>query len=207
MRRAFAWSSTPAAALLGLSLILTASSCHEADAATDVARKPAAETQSHDDDSRDQYALAHAIMSAQRSDDVEGSLARTRSEWIGRRYRWEVALVPALCSAAAVGPCVVMPFDHGRDPEHSIHQGWLPKLDLSPDERSALLDACEAHRRCVIELSGTLRKFELSTERPTSLTLADVEVHGTRAATDDESWIRSGRQPKLHRKGLRKLAP
>ncbi|MEM9457003.1 MAG: hypothetical protein AAGF11_22690 [Myxococcota bacterium] len=147
-------------------------------------------------DARDQYALAMAIQTARRTrDDRAGALARTRQAWIGRRYRWEVAFVPALCGVA--GPCVVMPFDHHRERTHPIRQGWLPRLELTADQRAALESTCQAHARCVIELSGQLRQFELSTEQPTSLTLSEIQVHGARAATPSESWIRGMRRPNV----------
>ncbi|MCA9705479.1 MAG: hypothetical protein KDK70_06515, partial [Myxococcales bacterium] len=139
-------------------------------------------------DSRDQYALAHAIQDARAArQDLESTLARTRADWVGRRYRWQMAFVPALCGP--VGPCVVMPFDHAHDPDHPIRQGWLPRLELSAEQRTSMAEACEAHARCVIDISGTLDRFELSTEQPTSLTLTSVELHGTRAATASESWV------------------
>jgi len=163
----------------------------EAAAAADATAEPDVDSGV---DPRDQYTLAHAIASARSAvEDREGALARTRSAWIGRRYRWEMAFVPALCGAA--GSCVVMPFDHQRDPEHPIRQGWLPQLELSDDERGALREACEGKARCVLELSGTLSQFELSSTRPTSLKLSGVQLHGSRAATPSESWVLSVRPP------------
>jgi hypothetical protein len=104
-----------------------------------------------------------------------------------------VAFIPALCGAA--GACVVMPFDHARDPDHPIRQGWLPRLQLSADERALLAESCAAHARCVVDLSGDLDQLELSTEQPTSLTLSNLEIHGTRAATSTESWVRGPKRP------------
>ena len=158
------------------------------DPAMDPAMDPAV-------DPRDQYALAAAIQTARRTrDDLAGALARTRRAWIGRRYRWEVAFVPALCGTA--GACVVMPFDHHRDRAHPIRQGWLPRLELTADQRAELRATCQAHPRCVIDLSGQLGQFELSTEQPTSLTLTDIQLHGTRAAAPSESWVRGVRRPR-----------
>jgi hypothetical protein len=139
-------------------------------------------------DPRDQYALAYEITAARASmEQLETALARTRSAWIGRRYRWELAFVPALCGKA--GACVMMPFDHQRDPTRPIRQGWLPRLELTDGERQALADACQGYTRCVVEVSGHLGQLELSTELPTSLTLSQVEIHGTREARSGESWV------------------
>lgn len=178
--------------------------CHDGDAATTASsvQPPGAATIDDDPptamdpavDPRDQYALAAAIQTARHTrDDLAGALARTRRAWIGRRYRWEVAFVPALCGTA--GACVVMPFDHHRDQAHPIRQGWLPRLELTADERAELRTTCQAHLRCVIDLSGQLSQFELSTEQPTSLTLTDIQLHGTRAAAPSESWVRGVRRP------------
>jgi len=147
-------------------------------------------------DPRDQYALLDAIVEAkgEQLGIDPGILPRVRSEWINRRFRWEVALQPALCGA--VGDCVVMPFDHASRSE-PITQGWLPRLDLSTQERTALRERCADLRRCVVDVEGTLAQFELSTELPTSLTLREVTVHGARAATDGESWTVSKRRKRL----------
>lgn len=183
---------------------LTATGCHDGDAPT-VAQQveaaeaaPEASARDAGQDPRDQYALATAIEQARATrHDLEGTLARTRAAWIGRRYRWEVAFVPALCGTA--GACVVMPFDHHHDPDHPIRQGWLPRLELSAEQRASLSKACAEHPQCVVELSGTLGQFELSTEQPTSLTLSDVVVHGSRAAATTESWVRGIRRPAIRR--------
>ncbi len=187
---------------LGCSLSLTLAllgGCQGAQTPTDdaaaSASRAASDAAAKDSvDPRDQYALAHAIRDARHSErDLEGNLARTRGAWIGQRYRWEMAFVPALCGP--VGSCVVMPFDHKREVNDPIRQGWLPRLKLSAAERTALADACKDHQRCVLDLGVTLQQFELSTEQPTSLTLSDVEVHGTRAATSSESWVLGVRRP------------
>lgn len=144
-------------------------------------------------DPRDQYALGHAIDEARRSfDDLEGALARTRAAWIDRRVRWELGYVPALCGEA--GPCVALPFDHLRDPEHPIRQGWLPRLELEPAARRDLASQCEGTARCVVELTATLTQLELSTDKPPSLTLGAIEIHSTRPSRDDESWILGARR-------------
>jgi hypothetical protein len=174
-----------------LCLVLLAGSCQRGEPTP--APSPAAAERDASLDARDQYALAHAIAAARTShEQLETALGQTRSAWIGRRYRWELAYVPALCGST--GPCVVMPFDHQRDPEQPIRQGWLPRLDLPQEQREALRDACQGHRQCVVELTGRLGQLELSTEQPVSMTLSEVEIHGTRDAAPGESWVLAPRR-------------
>ena len=150
---------------------------------------------------RDRYRslqISQVFLKASR-EDLPGALARTRSAWVARRYRWELAFVPALCGDA--GPCVMMPFDHQRDPGHPIRQGWLPRLELDGDQRAALRAACQGHARCVVDLSGHLGQLELSMEQPTSMTLSQVELHGAREAAPGESWVLAPRRPVVERRG------
>lgn len=172
------------------------SSDEQAPAPTPDAAAEANEDEADGIDPRDQYALLDAIVAAKgellRTDPA--ALPRVRSEWIDRRYRWEVALQPALCGT--VGDCVVLPFDHATR-EEPITQGWLPRLDLSTDEREALRQRCAELRGCVVDLEGTLAQFELSTELPTSLTFRDVVVHTVRPAAEGESWTVSKRRKRL----------
>ncbi|MCH9686667.1 MAG: hypothetical protein K0V04_34865 [Deltaproteobacteria bacterium] len=155
---------------------------------------PPAPATAPDVDPRDQYALAQAIMHAKSvREDLEGTLARTRADWIGRRYRWEMAFLPALCPQA--GHCVALPFDHHRNPDQRIRQGWLPRLSLDAEQREAMRTACSGRSRCVIDVSAALDQLELSTEQPTSMTLTGVEVHGVRDAGPDESWVLGPRRP------------
>lgn len=185
--------------------ILLAGACHDGDAAAPVEAAPAAAAPAKaapgaDVDPRTQYELAHAIAAAKASrEDLPGALARTRSAWVARRYRWELAFMPALCGDA--GPCVMMPFDHQRDPGHPIRQGWLPRLELDGDQREALRAACQGHARCVVDLSGHLGQLELSMEQPTSMTLSQVELHGAREAAPGESWVLAPRRPVVERRG------
>ncbi|MCA9649870.1 MAG: hypothetical protein H6712_00505 [Myxococcales bacterium] len=181
--------------LLLVATAIASTACHGEAPETETTPAPASTSASPETapDPRDQYALAHAIEEARRSyDDLEAALARTRAAWIDREYRWELAYVPALCGPT--GPCVALPFDHLRDPEHPIRQGWLPRLELEPAQRRQLAARCEGQTRCVLDLSGRLSQLELSTERPPSLTLSDIEVHGARPSRDDESWILGSRR-------------
>jgi hypothetical protein len=186
--------------------ILLASACHDGDAASpaEPVTRAAASTSAPAAapapavDRRTQYELAHAIVEAKTRREDPSALARTRSTWIGRRYRWEMAFMPALCGAE--GQCVMMPFDHKRDPEHPIRQGWLPRLELDVEEREALGEACKEHARCVVDLSGHLGQLELSMEQPTSMTLSKVEIHGVREAAAGESWVLAPRRPIVERR-------
>lgn len=179
---------------------LVTGSCHDGDATSPSEPVAAAATERDANiDPRDQYALAHAIAEARASrEGLETALARTRSAWLGRRYRWELAFMPTLCRDD--GTCVMMPFDHHRDPDHPIRQGWLPRLDLEDGERRALEAACHGYTRCVVDLSGDLGQLELSTEQPTSMTLSRVELHGTREAAPGESWVLAPRKPVASRR-------
>lgn len=144
-------------------------------------------------DGRDQYALLDAIVEAKgpKLGHDPGILARVRGEWIDQRFRWDVRLQPALCRA--IGDCTVLPFDHATR-EEPIAQGWLPRMDLSREQRAALVTRCTEHRRCVITFEGTLSQFELSTEHPTSLTFSDIDIVATRDAAPTESWTVSKRR-------------
>jgi hypothetical protein len=147
-------------------------------------------------DPRDQYALVQEIQHAlhKRPSEMATALDEIRSTWQGRRYRWDVALVPALCRTADT--CVAMPFDHLRHPELDIVQGWLPRLDLTADTHAALLRDCEPHHPCVFTFEGELDRFVLDPQDPTSIGFADVQIASIRAATPDESWIRRPRHPR-----------
>lgn len=179
------------------SVLTLIAACHDGDTIEPVAAASALASEAEPDapavDPRDQYTLAHEIAAARRTrDGLETALARTRAAWQGRRFRWELAFVPELCRAT--GPCVALPFDHARDERHPIRQGWLPRLQLDAEQREALATRCRAHRRCVLDISGQLARFELSVEVPPSLTLADVQVHGTRDSRRTESWVMGARK-------------
>ncbi len=144
-------------------------------------------------DPRDQYALVAEIIDARARQGAElpAALQAVRSTWQGRRFRWEVALVPALCRSTH--DCVAMPFDHLRHPELHIVQGWLPRLELDEPTHAALLRDCAPHRRCVFTFEGELDRFVLDPENPTSIGFSDVEILSVRAATPGESWVRRPR--------------
>ena len=141
----------------------------------------------HDD--RDQYALVAEIIEARGKHKSEAApaLDAVKSSWFGHRYTWEVALVPALCRDGAT--CVAMPFDHLRNTESPIIQGWLPRVQLDHAAHAELLERCKPHKTCVFTFEGRLDRLVLTPEDPISVGFSEVEIVGTRAATSAESWI------------------
>lgn len=139
-------------------------------------------------DRRDQYALVRDIGSAQTVDanDDPEALARVTRAWQGRRYRWELAYLPALCQSA--DRCVLAPFDHARF-ERRVAQGWLPRLELDDKSFAALRKSCHSYTQCIVEIDARLAKLRLSTELPTQVSLDSVEVRGARQARPNESWV------------------
>jgi hypothetical protein len=124
-------------------------------------------------DSRTQFDLAAAITAAERSDEAEDALDRVRRDFQGKRYRWTVYVMPALCPSAE--RCHVLPFDRaGAD--RTIMQGWMPRLELDADSFVALRRQCGDQPRCTIELEGTLSRLVLSTESLTSVHFGDVRI-------------------------------
>jgi hypothetical protein len=149
-------------------------------------------------DGRDQYALANDIVTALAADPDEDpdALGRVRKAWQGRRFRWELAYLPALCARA--DRCTVAPFDHARF-KRPVAQGWLPRLQLDETSFASLKRACKDHPLCVVRVDARLTKLRLSTELPTQLALDSVEVVGARAPRSGESWIVKPRAPTQNR--------
>ena len=147
-------------------------------------------------DDRDQYRLARLVDDARRddSDTGVGELERLRQSWLHTRVHWEVGYAPAFCRDG--GPCMALPFDHGRR-QTALPQGWLPELALEADARRVLAECCAAvEGQCVFGFHGTLASFELGRDRPTSLSFRDVEIGGCRAAKSGESWVRRSARAK-----------
>jgi hypothetical protein len=150
----------------------------------------AAPPRSREDDDRDQYRLASLVDDARRDDQdtAARTLERVRQSWLHTRIHWEVGYAPAFCRDA--GPCMALPFDHGRL-RATLPQGWLPELALDAHARAELRRCCAAvHGQCVFDFHGTFARFELGRDRPTSLSFRDVEVGGCRSARIEESWVR-----------------
>jgi hypothetical protein len=154
-------------------------------------------------DRRDQYALARDIVAALTVDAEADpdALPKVIKAWQGRRFRWELAFIPALCTQP--DRCVVAPFDHKRF-ERPIGQGWLPRLELDKKTFAALRERCKSYQQCIIEVEARIEKLRLSAELPTQLTLNEVQIERAREAQPTESWIVS-RAPKKPTKAARRL--
>ncbi|HWN69150.1 MAG TPA: hypothetical protein VNM90_16035 [Haliangium sp.] len=126
-------------------------------------------------DQRTQYDLAKEIAAAEAMPRNEAGLRlpEIRRDWIGKRYQWEVGVIPAFC--ASIESCHVLPFEIGAKDRHIV-QGWLPRLEVTQDGFAAIQSACKGAERCRIEFRGTLSKLVLSTEELTSLGFSDVEI-------------------------------
>jgi hypothetical protein len=126
-------------------------------------------------DTRTQYDLAKEIAAAEAMprDEAALRLPEIRRNWISKRYEWKVHVIPALCATAE--SCHVMPFEIGEKDRHIV-QGWMPRLELTPDGFAAIQSACKGLDRCTITFRGTLSKLVLSTEEFTALGFSDVEI-------------------------------
>jgi len=119
--------------------------------------------------------LAAEIASADkmRKDEAEARYTEIRASWIGKRVRWTVDVLPALCRSAEA--CHALPFDRmGAD--RAIVQGWMPRLRLDGATFAGLEARCTGRGRCPVTVEATVSDFTLSADEPTSLTLADVVV-------------------------------
>ena len=153
-------------------------------------------------DERDQYALLAEIENAL-GNSIERdatAMAKVRSGWIGKRFRWEVGFVPVFCRSH--DRCNVAPFDHGSRPARRIRQGFMPELALDEAGFAAIEAACSdpaaaaGPNNCVLHIEGTMGRFAFSPEEATAIRLDDVVVLGARAATAGESWIVSRTRPR-----------
>jgi hypothetical protein len=136
-------------------------------------------------DKRDQYALARAIVSLDPEGDPD-AFAQLTKAWQGRRFRWELAYLPALCTHP--DRCMVAPFDHARF-ERPIAQGWLPRLMLDEATFRAVRERCRRYRQCILDVDARLDELRLSSEQPTRVTLSGVHLKAAREARPGESWI------------------
>lgn len=146
-------------------------------------------------DSRNAYALAADIADALAEPSLTRaqSLEAVRTDWQGKRYRWDVAVSEALCTNESA--CNVLPFDYASQ-QARIVQGWLPRLTLTEETHADLMARCGAGL-CVATVEATLSSFVLSPDDPTSLTLSDTSILGVRARREDESWVRRKTDPRL----------
>ena len=143
---------------------------------------PSPEPRSVDD--RDQYALLTELRTAEASGSAL-SAQRVRTNWLGRRYRWEVHVLPALCRPGA--PCHALPFDNARL-DFVTRQGWLPRLDLDEAQQRTVAQWCERHEGCVIQFEGTLTTFQFAPDEYTRIGFSDVVPLGARPVAAGERW-------------------
>lgn len=143
-------------------------------------------------DARSQRELAAEIAAAEkmRKDEAEARYGEIRASWLGKRVRWTVSVLPALCRSAAA--CHALPFDRlGAD--RAIVQGWMPRLRLDAAGFAALQVRCSGQARCPVTIDATIAELTLSTEEPTALTLADVLTVTTPSSRADR---RAGGRPR-----------
>ena len=118
--------------------------------------------------------LAHATQAdlAKDIDDAGrlGTWDDVKSRWQGQALRWTVYWRSALCHSATA--CNVAAFPVMQ----AAKDGWMPRLELAPDQLSALQAACHAAEPCAVTIEGTLDKLELSADNPTSVHFKNVRV-------------------------------
>jgi hypothetical protein len=184
----------PAIALL--LAMASGAACSRSDDSDAAGDRPGRARRSTLQDDRDQYRLAELVEAA-RIEDAEGgagALERLRQTWLHTRVRWEVGHAPAFCGES--GPCAALPFDHRRL-RSRLPQGWLPQLRLDADARAELKACCDAVAgQCVFDFEGTLARFDLGSDRPTSLAFDDIELGACRSARPGESWVRRSSRAK-----------
>jgi hypothetical protein len=137
---------------------------------------PAAKARTAALDSRTQYDLAAALNQVESARDPDGvalGYQKIRASWTGRRYRWRVRVIEALCRSRDA--CNVLPFDRaGRD--RAVVHGWMPQLLLDDSAFAAIARRCSGVASCEIGIEGTLSELTVDTENPTSLQFRDVRV-------------------------------
>ena len=154
-----------------------------------VAKAPGAPKSIPVADGADPYALLADIRDAHAADrdSRAARLDDVSRTWRGKRVRWELGLLGPLCPSAS--GCVALPFDQARLDEPS-GQGWLPRLELAPEEHARIGAACEEQPLCVVAVEATVSRVRLSTELPTAVTLAEVRMLSARGPAAAESWVR-----------------
>jgi hypothetical protein len=148
-------------------------------------------------DARDQYALAREMLHARTLDDTAraAASARTESEWSGRRVRWQMMRVDALCRET----CLFAPFDHARLADNDL--SFLARADFADGERTRLDELCSPHApRCVAELEGSVELVFDATE--TRLSLTGVRVIDARRRHESEHFM-SRPEPELSNEEFR----
>ncbi len=145
-------------------------------------------------DSRNQYALI---------DDLDEALAapageqarrygEVKSAWLGRRVRWEVRYVPALCARA--DSCFVVAVDYSQSKKRII-QGWLPRFEIDAAMHEKIQKDCAPHLACVIDVEAKITRLVASADLPTAVTFGEVSLIGARDEKSTESWGRAPAEP------------
>ncbi len=160
-------------ALALLSLLTFAAAC-DRDERAGAARAGGRPVRPASLDPRSQYDLASDLTRVENERNLHARASgydQVRSSWTGKRYHWRVRVLEPLCRAQE--SCNVLPFDRAGKDRHIVH-GWMPRLDLDPAAFAAIRRTCGKHTDCAIEMEGTLARFTLDTEQPTSLEFRDV---------------------------------
>ena len=126
-------------------------------------------------DPRSQYDLAAAIKTAETAppDEADSKWNAIRRDYHGKRLTWTVFYAPALCTSHE--RCHVVPFDRtGKD--KAIVQGWMPRLEMSPETFAELQKTCAGKERCQFRFEGVLYHLTLSADHLTSLHFKDVKL-------------------------------
>lgn len=159
-----------------VSIVAGAAACTDSDSQQPRRAAPAAVARTAALDSRSQYDLAAALSQVESSrdpDSVALGYQKIRASWTGKRYRWRVRVIDALCRSRDA--CNVLPFDRaGRD--RSVVHGWMPRLLLDDSAFAAIARRCSGMASCEIGIEGTLSELTVDTENPTSLQFRDVRV-------------------------------
>ncbi len=112
-------------------------------------------------------------------DDADRRAAWTdvKQRWQGRRIRWNVTRVRALCNAPDACHVAVL------SDEYPARHGWLPGLSFAPGAFAALASTCGAKDPCAVAIEGTIAELVAAPDKPQSVRLVDVTLAGDRVAT------------------------
>ncbi len=108
--------------------------------------------------------------------DADEGYAELTASFQGKRYRWELFLIPELCTESQ---CNALPFRDGGKAD-GVVAGWMPRLAIASETRAQLLARCEGEPQCPFVVEATLAELTASTENFTSLRLEDVTLVAAR---------------------------
>src|SRR5262249_2390911 len=101
--------------------------------------------------------------------DRNGTWMEVKHRWQGKQGTWTVIRHRALCRTAEA--CNVAPFPVRGGAKY----GWLPKLELAPEQFAKLDAGCGAAEDCQITFDGVLATLDVSGDEPTKLRFTDVK--------------------------------